>query len=485
MVSRVSGAVVAASAMVRSALAPRMSFPMRLLLAALSLVALLATSCGDDGGGGGGGGGNVRAVSFHADVAPILQQRCVGCHTAGKIGEFSLHTFADAGPLAQQIAAQTQAGLMPPWGAHDTDECQPSRPWKNDARLTDAEKATLQAWADQGAPEGDPASAPGQVDPPNQGLAAVDLELVPETSALIEGERDQFTCVIYDPALTEEKWIDGIHFVPGNTEVAHHALTFRVDRERALELSGGDERYPCFGGSPGEIVHVWAPGAQAFQLPEKVGIKLTPDQVLVVQMHYHPVGTPREDRSAVQLHFAPEEPEHELYVLFPGNAEDSDAGLLPGPNDRGAPEFRIPAGATGHVESMSITVPNEVFLELPILMVMSHMHYVGVDLKMEIERPDPGGGSETECLLQTPAWNFNWQRFYEFDVPIEELPTARAGDIVHIRCRYENTKDNPFVRQALLDGGLAEPVEVLLGEETLDEMCLAPVGVLIPAGILD
>jgi hypothetical protein len=31
---------------------------------------------------------------------------------------------------------------------------------------------------------------------------------------------------------------------------------------------------------------------------------------------------------------------------------------------------------------------------------------------------------------------------------------------------------------------MSEPVEVLLGEETLDEMCLAPVGILVPAGIL-
>src|SRR5690606_37514422 len=113
-----------------------------------------------------------------------------------------------------------------------------------------------------------------------------------------------------------------------------------------------------------------------------------------------------------QLRFAETEPEHELYVLFPGNAEDEGDGLLPGPNDRGEPEFRIPAGAKDHVETMAIPVPPEVFMDLPILMVMSHMHYVGVDLKMEIERPGAAGHSETECLLQTPDWDFNWQRFY-------------------------------------------------------------------------
>lgn len=459
-----------------------------LALGALCTTALAATACGDDGdtGGGGAGGGSPQAaVTFHEHVEPILQKSCLSCHTSGRIGEFSLHTYAEAAPLATSIAAQTAAGLMPPWGAQDTEECQPTRPWKHDMRLSEEEIATLKAWADQGAPEGDPAKAPPAFEPPPDGLPGADLELTPTEPSIVEGESDQFTCIVYDPELTEEKWVDGIHFMPGNTEVAHHALTFRVDREKAAELSGGAERFPCFGGAPGEIVHVWAPGTQPFELPEKIGIKLKPEQVIVVQMHYHPVGGPQEDTSTVQLRFTEEEPDHELYVLFPGNAEDEEDGLLPGDGDRDGAEFRIPAGTKQHVETMQIPVPPEVFMDLPILMVMSHMHYVGVDLKMEIERPTTAGNSETECLLQTPAWDFGWQRFYQFDVPIEELPTARAGDTVHLRCTYDNSKDNPFVRQALFDRGLSEPVDVFLGEETLDEMCLAPVGVLVPAGLLD
>ena len=65
-------------------------------------------------------------------------------------------------------------------------------------------------------------------------------------------------------------------------------------------------------------------GTQPFELPEKIGIKLKPEQVIVVQMHYHPVGGPQEDSSTVQLRFTEDEPEHELYVLFPGNAEDEE-----------------------------------------------------------------------------------------------------------------------------------------------------------------
>ncbi len=77
-----------------------------------------------------------------------------------------------------------------------------------------------------------------------------------------------------------------------------------------------------------------------------------------------------------------------------------------------------------------------------------------------------------ECLLQTPAWDFQWQRFYEYDVAIEDMPFVRAGDTFELRCTYDNTMNNPFVREALRQQNLAAPREVVLGDTTLDEMCL-------------
>lgn len=77
-----------------------------------------------------------------------------------------------------------------------------------------------------------------------------------------------------------------------------------------------------------------------------------------------------------------------------------------------------------------------------------------------------------ECLLQTPDWDFEWQRFYEYDVAIEEMPFVMPGDVFEFRCVYDNSMNNPFVREALREQGLDAPREVLLGDETLDEMCL-------------
>jgi hypothetical protein len=141
----------------------------------------------------------------------------------------------------------------------------------------------------------------------------------------------------------------------------------------------------------------------------------------------------------------------------------------------------IPSGARDHVEEMVFTAPSSGLDHVEMFLVGTHMHYVGRDMKVSIERATPTNGDPAEeCLLQTPSWNFAWQRGYEFDAPIEKLPRVRAGDVFRMRCTYDNTLDNPYVAKALDDQNLKAPIDVRLGEETLDEMCLAAVGYLVP-----
>jgi hypothetical protein len=77
-----------------------------------------------------------------------------------------------------------------------------------------------------------------------------------------------------------------------------------------------------------------------------------------------------------------------------------------------------------------------------------------------------------ECLISTPRYTFEWQRAYRYDVPREELPTFMPGDTLTIDCGYDNSMDNPSMRAALSRAGLDAPRDIVLGDETLDEMCL-------------
>jgi hypothetical protein len=122
--------------------------------------------------------------------------------------------------------------------------------------------------------------------------------------------------------------------------------------------------------------------------------------------------------------------------------------------------------------------------ELRIWAVGTHMHYVGTDMRIGITRGAPGTEPAEECLLQTPDWDFIWQRGYLYDVPIDQAPTARPGDVIDLRCSYDNSLNNSFVVEALEEQGLTQPTDVLLGEATLDEMCLGVFGIAQSVGDL-
>ena len=77
------------------------------------------------------------------------------CHRPGEIGPFSLTSYEETVGWAEMIAEVTSDGRMPPWHANPAHG-----KFKNDVRLTDAEKQTIATWVKHGAPQGDPKLTP-------------------------------------------------------------------------------------------------------------------------------------------------------------------------------------------------------------------------------------------------------------------------------------------------------------------------------------
>ncbi len=224
----------------------------------------------------------------------------------------------------------------------------------------------------------------------------------------------------------------------------------------------------------------WAPGGVPIEYPSDVGQPLDPGTLLVMQVHYHPHSTalPAPDQTTVQLRFTSATPAHVATALLVGNfnspVDATGTGLLPGPDDPpSGPVFDIPAGVKGHTETMQVTVPS-VYPTVQVLGIAGHQHYVGSSIEITIAHKNPGaaGVPANECLLAIPRWDFDWQRFYLYDAPIGQLPTAAPGDVMLIKCTYDNTLDNTKLLASLSERGLTEPQDVKLGETTLDEMCL-------------
>ena len=168
----------------------------------LVLFALLAC---DKGGG---------EVTWHQDVAPIVAERCAGCHTEGTIAPFALDNYESAAPLAAAMAAAVERGSMPPWLARDTEDCQPELPWRGDLRMTADEIEVLREWADAGAPEGDPARAAELPSAPELDIRDPDLVMPFTEPYTVEGTRDDFQCFVLNPGNTELKWVEAIQLDP-------------------------------------------------------------------------------------------------------------------------------------------------------------------------------------------------------------------------------------------------------------------------------
>jgi copper type II ascorbate-dependent monooxygenase-like protein len=440
-----------------------------------------------------GDAGASTSVTFHKDVEPILQQHCDMCHVQGGIAPMPLVTFRDTQPYASMVATQTSSRLMPPWGAVSTPDCTPPLSWKDDPTLTASQIATLAAWSSGGAPEGDPADAPPPLQPQPIALSGVNADLAPPASyALTETNADAFRCFVLDPKITQTTYLNGSFVVPGNREIVHHALVFAdaTGASRAMITDPATQSYDCFGGAgipEPLLLAAWAPGGLPADYPSNVGAPLQANTLLVMQVHYHPHSSADSlgpDQTHFQMRLTTQRPQYLALTILPGNFDsavgpDGD-GLLPGPDDPpSGPTFVIPPNVSGHTETMQLTVPATLKgVPLPHLYVYAvggHEHYVGTAVEVDVRHASPPQGTpQNQCLVAIPHWDFDWQRWYTYDAPIEQLPVVAPGDVMTIHCTYDNTLDNPKVVQSLEEQGLSQPQTVRLGETTLDEMCLAP-----------
>jgi len=406
--------------------------------------------------------------TFYKNVLPIFQSVCQNCHVDGGIAPFPLVTYDDAKAESDQIASDTKTRIMPPFGARATDECKPPFGWQHDWSLTDEAIQIIQDWHAAGDPPGDPNDAP----PPNTLPPITELvgatALQPKSSFTLpaDSQNDAFECFLLDPNITADTYLTGTFVKPGNKTIVHHTLIFEVSA--SATLTNGDaipDQYPCFGSAETtdeQLVALWAPGQQPYVYPDNVAHPLAAGTRFVMQIHYHPhanadLTTP--DLTTFEYTTTPNKPEYTVGTELLG------LPVSKGLTTQLTGSFPIEPNTTDIVTLDESTAPLTQPVQL--LAVAPHMHLVGVDEKISLIH-----GSTSQCLVQVPRWDFNWQRSYAYDAPIESLPWVSPGDVLELRCTYDDSMDNPALSGALLEQGLNAPQPVKIGETTLDEMCL-------------
>jgi hypothetical protein len=393
-------------------------------------------------------------VTFHRDVAPILQERCQTCHRPGEVGPFSLQTYRQAVNWAEDIKEHTRARRMPPWKPTAGHE------FVGERKLSAKEIATLAAWVDGGTPEGDPKDAPkAKKFPEGWQLGKPDLVLEPKEEMTIGATGpDLFRCFVFSPKLAEDKYMIAYEVRPGNARVVHHTLHFLDDRGRARRLEEQERRRPKAPGEkdrgpgynsrmgpgffpPSGDLAGWAPGLRPYYFPEGVGFHLPKGNDIVVQVHYHRTGRVEQDRTRVGLYFARKPVARPIQGL-----------IIPGLF------LAIPPGAANHRVQGSIWVAEDCQL----VTVTPHMHLLGK--RIQITMTPPGG--KTSTLVGIDEWDYNWQETYTFKKPVP----VKAGTRFTVEAVYDNSANNP-------NNPHHPPRRVFVGEGTTNEMCFGFLGV--------
>lgn len=390
----------------------------------------------------------LTSPTFSNEVVRIFQANCQTCHHPGDIAPFSLMTYADAKPHATLIKLMTLTREMPPW--KPVDGC---GDFRDERRLTDEEIATISAWVDAGAPEGNPAQLPPPLEfPASWVLGEPDLILANDEAYTPPPGTDTYRCFTIPTQLTESKFVAAVDTHPGDRTTVHHVLSFIDTTGVSVTLDENDPGpgYTCFGdpGFPptGGTLGGWAPGSRPLELPDGVAFPLPAASRVVLQVHYHPHhGDPEPDRTEFGVYYSDDPAPKEMRILPIIN----DTFTIP-PND---PNYRVDAAFP-----IAVPFPAKIWLIAP------HMHLLG--RKMQVDMKPPNGPSQ--CLIRIDDWDFNWQGAYRFTTPID----VPAGSQLTATAYYDNSSSNPRNPNN-------PPKPVSWGEATTDEMCLAFLGVTI------
>jgi hypothetical protein len=394
-------------------------------------------------------------VTFSNQVAPLLQQHCQRCHREEGAAPFPLTTYREAAPRADQMSAAVTSGRMPHGVSLRVDTgCGELDTFDGPRRLTREEIDTFVAWAEAGAPEGDPADLPPPVLWPPAGIWQAGEPSFAFANAeggfTVPGGlgRDVFRRFVIPTDFGSDQFITGFEALPGASDgerlarVVHHVTLFvdpmglADEQEEEFQRSGPEVPGPGFEGEytyPTTLVGMWFPGSAPIALRPGAGIRLPRGANLVMEVHYGQTGETATDRTQAGVHLA--------------SAVDAEVASSLVKNE----EIFLPAGA----DEVRIDAARTIEEPFTLYGMTPHMHQLGTDFMVSIELP----GAEVSCLADVD-WDFEHQALYRLREPLE-LP---AGTTIRTTCLYDNSAGNPNQFQT-------PPRDVEFGRSADHEMC--------------
>jgi hypothetical protein len=389
---------------------------------------------------------------------------------------------------SRALAALLAAGLL------TLSACSGSGSDADDRATQPTEQATTSPTADDAAAEGHGHYAePATSRPLRAGESRTTIAMPGSytPSAPYGTGTDDYRCFLLDPGLQKDTWLTGTQVLPGNPEVVHHVILFRVPPEQVKAAEAKDaaedgEGWTCFGGTgldpfqnvdDAAWIGAWAPGGKESVVKPGYGMRMAKGSRIVMQVHYNLLAGVAPDTSAAQLRLAPgKRPYQALHtMLLPAPVElpcrakhddgplcDRDASLADvkerfGAEGNTADLLHILCGTTpkpGEVQSCVRTLAEP----MTIHGVGGHMHLLGRSITIEVNPGTP----EAKTILDIPVWDFDNQG----STPIAPIHLD-AFQQVKVTCRHVQ-----WLRDKLPSFEGQPDRYVVWGEGTTDEMCL-------------
>ncbi len=311
---------------------------------------------------------------------------------------------------------------------------------------------------------------------------------------------DDYRCFLLDPGLTAKSVVTGINVLPGNPDVVHHVILFRVPADKVARAEEMDrlqvgQGWTCFGGTGVESqgaglngapwLGAWAPGGGERVLAPDLGMPVEAGSRIIMQVHYNLLAGQTPDQSAAKLRVAADDGQRKTLqtVLLPAPVEVPCRPAHPGPLcDRTAAmadvqqRFGVAAGRTGDALHLlcpgnkagpTQTCTRPVTQASTIRAVAGHMHLLGTKISVTVNQ----GKADERTILDIPIWDFDDQG----SRPVQPAMKVGPGDTLTVSCTHDQR-----LRDLLPSfEGLPERY-VVWGEGTTDEMCLGIVMVTRP-----
>jgi hypothetical protein len=393
--------------------------------------------------------------------------------------------------LRRTLVAVAATALVVPFAAScmDSDDDDDGRRAGDPGSLLEGEKPP-EVEAQQLA-----ATPPGKQFPLRKGEERMTLTM-PESytpSAPYGSGTDDYRCFLLDPQVDQDVWLTGSNVLPGNPDVVHHVILFKISPDSVAEAEArdGDSADPgwtCFGGTglAGEFGNLedanwlaaWAPGGDETKIRDGYGVELEAGSRIVMQVHYNLLKGAAPDRSSTQLRWMDGDTDLTALHTFlmpapvelPCRPEHSDGALCD--RDAAMVDVRKRFGSAGGTNTLlhllcgtdvtpgdTTSCTRTIGRGMTVLGVAGHMHLLGRRISIQTNPGSP----DQETLLRIPVWNFDDQG----SKPIKAVHLD-AGDTVRVTCQHQQ-----WLRDRLpAFETQREDRYVIWAEGSTDEMCL-------------